>query len=257
MKHEFLFFKATLYKSLTLMRRYYVDTASRVVTVYAFFLLLFVTGRAVAPEAIDGSLEGLVVGYFLWTIAVGAYSSVSADLTTEAQWGTLEQLFTTPLGTGRVVLVKAIANLVTSFLFGFVVLALVLVSTGTRLNLRPATVLPIAVLAIVPVIGIGLLFGGLAVLYKRIGNAFGLVRFGLIGLVAAPVDRFPALRYVPLAHGTDMLKRAMSDGTGIREFPASELVLLVGVAVGYLAAGYWGFLVLHRIAKRRGVLGHY
>lgn len=38
------------------------------------------------------SLEGLVVGFLVWTFAIAAYSDLSWELMREAQQGTLEQL---------------------------------------------------------------------------------------------------------------------------------------------------------------------
>jgi ABC-2 type transport system permease protein len=49
----------------------------------------------------------------------------------------------------------------------------------------------------------------------------------------------------------------MVDGTRLWEFPAVDLGLLVGTAVGYLALGYVVFAYATRRARRLGVLGDY
>ncbi len=50
------------------------------------------------PQAVTDSIEGIIVGYFLWSLTVGAYQSISNDIGSEAQWGTLERHVITPLG---------------------------------------------------------------------------------------------------------------------------------------------------------------
>jgi ABC-2 type transport system permease protein len=54
-----------------------------------------------------------------------------------------------------------------------------------------------------------------------------------------------------------MLQRAMVGGVRLWEFPLTDLVLLVGVAVGYLLAGYLVFQYATRRARKLGVLGDY
>ena len=68
-----------------------------------------------------------------------------------------------------------------------VTLAVMLFVTGRTLALDPLTVVPIATLAVAPAVGVGFVFGGLAIRFKRIENAFQLVQFVFIGLIAAPV----------------------------------------------------------------------
>jgi len=87
------------------------------------------------------------------------------------------------------------------------------------------------------VLGLGFAAGGVTVLYKRIGNWLNLLQFGFVVLVAAPVFDAPWTRFLPLAHGSALLQRAMVDGVRLWAFGPVELGLLVAVAVGYLAGG--------------------
>ncbi|TKX82805.1 ABC transporter permease, partial [Halorubrum sp. SS5] len=77
-----------------------------------FFAALFLGGQLLAGQALADSIEGIVVGYFLWTLSVGAYSSVSNDIGSEVQWGTLERHITTPFGFAPVALLKGVAKVV-------------------------------------------------------------------------------------------------------------------------------------------------
>ncbi|WP_458206188.1 ABC transporter permease [Haladaptatus sp. NG-SE-30] len=250
-------FRAILRKKAVLLVRYPVNTVSQLVTIYALFAIVFFGGRAVAGPAITDSIDGIIVGFFLFTAAIVAYSGLSWNITREAQWGTLEQLFMSPLGFGTVMSLKVVVNVIFSLLWGVVVLALMLLTTQTNLTLDLLTVGPLLVLAVASAVGVGFVFAGLALLYKRIENAFQLVQFGFIGLISAPVEAYPALRWLPLSEGSYLLRRAMSDGVHLWEFPAESLDILLLTATGYIVVGYLFFDRAQRRARQKGVLGHY
>jgi ABC-2 type transport system permease protein len=251
------FFRAALRKRLALLVRYPVNTLSQLGTILLVFLVVFFGGRAVAPAAVSDTIGGIVVGYLLWTLSITAYSGLSWNVTREAQWGTLEQLFMSPFGFGRVMLAKTVVNLLESFLWGGITLGVMLLVTGRSLAIDPLTVLPLGVLAVAPAVGIGFVFGGLAIRFKRVENAFQLMQFVFIGLIAAPVGQYPLLQWLPLAQGSQLLQRAMRDGVALWEIAPAELGVLVVTAVGYLALGYAAFAYCQRWARREGVMGHY
>jgi len=249
--------KAVLYREFLLFVRYPANAIGGIIISLFFFGVLFFGGRMLAGQALDDSLEGLIVGYFLWTLSVGAYQSISNDIGSEVQWGTLERHIMTPFGFAPVALLKGVAKVVRTFVTSTVVLAVMLLATGTTLSLNLVTVLVVATLSIVSVLGLGFAAGGITVLYKRIGNWLNLLQFGFIVLISAPVLEMAWMRVLPLAHGSALLQRAMVDGTRLWQFSAVDLGLLVGVAVGYLAAGYIVFRYATRRARRLGVLGDY
>jgi len=249
--------KAVLYREYLIFIRYPANAIGGIVIALFFFGVLFYGGQLLAGQALTDSIEGIIVGYFLWTLSVGAYSAVSNDISSEVQWGTLERHITTPFGFAPVALLKGVAKVIRTFLTSAIVLAVMLVLTGTRLNLDPITVVVVAGLAITSVLGLGFAAGGVTVLYKQIGNWLNLLQFGFVVLVSAPVFALPWMRVLPLAHGSAMLQRAMVDGVRLWEFSITDLGLLVIVAVGYLAVGYTVFHLATRRARRLGVLGDY
>ncbi len=249
--------RAVLHREFLIFVRYPANAVGGIVVALFFFGVLFYGGQLLAGQALADSLEGIIAGYFLWTLSVGAYSSVSNDIGSEVQWGTLERHITTPFGFAPVALLKGVAKVIRTFLTSAIVLAFMLILTGTRLSLDPITVVSIAGLAIVSVLGLGFAAGGITVLYKRIGNWLNLLQFGFIVLISAPVFELPWTRFFPLAHGSALLQRAMVDGVRLWEFGLGDLALLVGVAVGYLFGGYLVFHYATRRARRLGVLGDY
>ncbi|EMA39862.1 hypothetical protein [Halobiforma nitratireducens] len=244
-------------KQVVLLLRYPLNTLSRFLTMFIFFLVVFFGGQAVAGPAITDTLDGIIVGFFLFTLAITAYSGLAWNVTREAQWGTLERLYMSPYGFGTVMAVKAGINVCLSFLWGVALLLAMMLVSGRWLTFDVVTVVPLAALTLASVIGIGFCFAGLALVYKRLENLFQLVQFGFVPLIAAPVWSYEWLTLLPIAHGSFLTRVAMSDGVRLWEFPASELVILTVVSVAYLAAGYYCFVFASRKARREGLLGHY
>jgi len=249
--------RAVLYREYLVFVRYPANAIGGIVVALFFFGLLFYGGRMIAGQALTDSIEGIIVGYFLWTLSIGAYSSISNDIGSEVQWGTLERHIMTPFGFAPVALLKGVAKLVRTFLTSALILAVMLVMTGTALSLNVVTVVTVATLTVVSVLGLGFAAGGITVLYKRVGNWLSLLQFGFIVLISAPTFDLGWIRLLPLAHGSALLQRAMVEGTRLWEFSVVDLALLVGVAAGYLAGGYLVFQIATRRARRLGVLGDY
>jgi ABC-2 type transport system permease protein len=249
--------RAVLYREALLFIRYPANAIGGIVVALFFFIVVFYGGQLLAGQALDDSIEGIVIGYFLWTLSAGAYASISNDIGSEVQWGTLERHITTPFGFAPVAFLKGVAKLIRTFVTSTIILGCMLVISGTSLEFAPLTTIIVAGLSVSSVLGVGFAAGGVTVLYKRIGSWLGLLQFGFVGLVSAPVLAVPSLRYLPLAHGSAMLQQVMRDGTRLWEFSPGAVGLLIAVAVGYLGGGYLIFELTTQRARKLGVLGDY
>lgn len=249
--------KVSVYKQLILLLRYPVNTASQFLTLIILFALIFFGGQAVAGAALTDTLDGIIVGFFLFTLAMTAYSGLAWNVTREAQWGTLERLVMSPHGFGTVMGVKTVVNVCMSFLWSAILLLVMMVMTGRWLTVDPVTIVPLLILTVMSVLGIGLLFAGLALVYKRIENLFQLVQFVFIGLIAAPVSSIKGLKLLPVTQGSYLTRVAMEDGVRLWEFPLQELGILLVTATVYLCIGGYCFYLASIKARREGLLGHY
>lgn len=245
-----------LKKELTLLFRYRVNTLSYLVLMYGIFVALFIGGRTFGGEGFDDTLGEIVVGFFLATLSFTAFNRLAAAFAREASWGTLEQLYASEVGFRKLSLLVSVVQLLISSLIGVCILMLMLLTTGRQLSLDVVSV-SVVVLALASVVGVGLIVGGAAVLYKRVNNVFGLAQFVVYGLVAAPVEQYPVLKLLPISQGSYVLRLVMNDGLAVWEIAPIELGILVVTAVGYLAFGYFGLGYIVGVARDRGVMGHY
>ncbi|QIB75477.1 ABC transporter permease [Halogeometricum borinquense] len=237
--------------------RYPVNAASVVFGQFFFFALIFFGGQAVSSQGFSDSAAGLVVGYFLWSLVGQSYQGTIGIITEEASWGTLERHFISPFGFNRVLFIKAIARMLRALFVSLAVLAMMVILTGTQLQMHVITVLSILLLTTLSVVGLGFAMGGVAVLYKRISSFSQLFSLVILGLVGAPVLDIPWLRVLPVVQGSAMLQQTMRSGVRLWQFDGIDIGILVGVTLVYFGIGFAVFHLTQRRARNVGVLGDY
>lgn len=239
------------------MTRYAFDTAASLVSTFLLFLVIFFGVRGVGGVTEGQTLSSIVLGFNVWALLAFAYSSVASGLLVEAQTGTLEQLAMCPRGLLGTVLIRSWV----SFLFVIgqiaILLTAAMAATGRWLHMDIASILPILLVTAAAILGIGLVIGGLALVFKRVQNVSSLVQFGLIGLVAIPVEEVAAVKFVPISLGFDLLNRVMVDEIPITDIPAGDLGILAVTAGIFLTIGIVIFKRMESIARDRGLLGQY
>lgn len=244
-------------KSTSLVRRYVTNTLSQILVFYVLFLLLFLGGQLFSLDLVSESLSAIIVGFFLFAVAYTSLYRIAWNMMQEAQWGTMEQLYMSPLGFRRVMIVHTFVELAISFLFGAVVLVLMMVTTGQYLSVDLLTVVPLSLLTLASVLGIAFALSGVTVLYKRIDNLFQFVQLSLVGLVAVPIDLHPVVRLLPLSLGSHLLRLTMTTGTRLWELSTGDLLLVALKGAFYFALGLAVLEFATRQARRRGALGDY
>ena len=251
---------AVFRRDWTMMKRYIVNSVSSLVSIYMIFILIFAGLQSVSgyvkTGALDGSFEGTIVGFFVWTFTIYAFSNLSWNLINEAQTGTLEQLYLALCGFKWV----GAATLMSDFVFSFIPIMLLLMAmmatTGRWLKVDLVTLIPLLFITLLGAYGVGFALGGLALVFKRIQALFQIIQFVFIGLLVIPI-RVPGVKYLPLALGNDLIYRSMVDGVRLWCLPLGDILTAVAVGAAYLAAGIAVFSWCERIAKNRGLLGHY
>lgn len=240
------------------LRRYVFETISGTLTLFLFFLAMFYGLRALAPgPRLDSTLESLVVGYAMWSLAIFAFFSMAQEIVAEAQLGTLEQLAMSPLGLSRVLLGNALAGLIWQILTLVVLLTLIMAATGQWLHVDVFSILPILILTVAGVIGLSFAMGGLAIVFKRVQSALQITQMFFIACLALPLSRFGFMKFAPLAWGNQLLTDVMVRDRSLLDIPAGEIAFLLAHAVVYLVVGMAIFQYFEKVARRRGTLGHY
>lgn len=247
-------------RSLILAVRYPMETISTMLTMFLVFAGLFYGSSYITSSPIgSGRLATIVVGYTIWMTMMSATSDMGWSVQNEAQNGTLEQVMMAPRAAVWVFLVRAVMAIVV-FLIPLVVVVLALVAlTGVTFDWRAAALAPFG-MTLVTAWGMGLLVAAIALIFKRVGQVLNIVQFLLLFVIMVPIGRQPAL----LWHGVAMvlpftaqvallrqLLQSVGPGSGSLWFEAVFNMAL------WMAAGILGFIGADRLARGRGILGHY
>ncbi len=243
---------------LTLVR-YPFNLIAGLVSVYLIFLIIFFGARSLMGEnpGFGHTLEGIIVGFMMWFLAIMAYSDLAWSLTREAQQGTLEQLYMSPLGFSWVNTFRLMSALLINLVITLGLLIVMMVTSGRYLNLDVLRVLPLMLLTIAGIYGIGFIAGGAALVFKQVQSFLQILQFLFVGLIVAPIDRLPFLKYLPLALGTNLIGKVMVQGQSFTEIGVQNLLFLSVNSICYLFGGLLLFKFFENIAREKGLLGHY
>lgn len=239
--------------------RYYFNTISAVLSTYLLFLVVFFGTKSFFGDrlAVDEVVGDVQVVFLVWSLAAFVFIEIAFIFTLEAQEGTLEQLAMSPFGLAQVVLFEAVVALVGNVVVIAALLLLIMLTTGRWLHIDLVSVLPLLLITMTSVFGLGLALGGLALVFKRIQAFFQILQFGFLAVVSAPIDSFPWMKFLPLSWGSHLLRQTMVEGRSILEMPSGDLLFLAVHSLVYLTLGILIFNRVDRKAREHGLLGHY
>lgn len=245
-------------KTFIEFRRYLFNSVVGMVTLYLVFLLLFYGAKFIgAGIGASETLEGMVVGYIVWMLAILTYQDPAWGISMEAEMGTLEQLCLSPAGFAWVNASFMIARLAVNMIFLAVIIVVAMLTTGRWLNLDLFSLLPLLLITVAGPYGFGFAMAGLALVFKRIQSVFQILQFVFVACVAVPVTQFAWAKYVPLALGTRLIRQVMAEGAKLWELPAADILTATLVGLGYLVLGLGFFGYCIRVARDKGLLGQY
>ena len=201
-------------------------------------------------------MEGTIIGFFVWTFTISAFSELAWNLISEAQGGTLEQLYLAPCGFKWVCACTMVSSFVLSFIPVVILLIAMMITTGQWLNLDFISLIPLSIITVLGAYGFGFTLGGLALIFKRIQALFQIIQFVFVGFLVVP-SRLPWAKFLPLSLGNTLIYDVMVNGTRLWELPLSSILTATTVGIAYLAVGIAIFSFCENIAKDRGLLGHY
>jgi ABC-2 type transport system permease protein len=250
-------FAAMLKKEVILMARYFVNSIGGIITIYFIFMLIFwgYTGIGTPGLQMGTTVENLVVGYVTWLMLMLAWQTIPYSLLQETQEGTMEQLCMSPLGLTALSGFMVVASAITDMLIVVAMLVLTMATTGTSLNIDIISLLPLVLLALTAVFGLGFFCGGLTLLFKRIQSYLQIGQFALIALVA--VDPSSVSRWFPTTLSSYWIQGVMTEGANLSGIPLADWLTMIISSALYLLMGIVVFKLCQAKAKRQGTLGHF
>ena len=252
------------------VQRYFRSSWSRLGESLSWFLytaLVFAAAVAILSGVRGGALARqdqllVLVGWLAWIVASDCMSELPDAVSDDAQAGTLEQICLTPLPLWLILALRSLAYLVGVGIRGLVaaVILFFIVAPPTAVP----SLLAIFLVSLLGAYGLGFIFAGLTLVFKRVqaltGLVFSLMIFltgSLVGLERLGVW-YQALKLVfPLTWGISLMRQVIQ-GVGLAAlWGKGDVAGIILHSLIYLALGLGVFAWGYRQARMKGTLGHY
>lgn len=264
MKKLFYLFKSSIEKSIIELTRYKFNTISDILSYYFLFIAMFVGMKSfgssmnVSPVSLGETLEGFVAGYFLWTVMVMAYSDTAYSVINDANRGTLEQISMSSAGLHNILIVRSFTNLMTNLLICFLVLFSIMVTTNYWLDIKMFQLILLILIGIFSILGIALIFGGLALIYKKVQSLLNVIQYFLIGLLLPSSETLNSFSIIlPFRPTIDKAYEIILGGQSLFDTSLGEFAIIIGNSIIYFILGLAVFNYCTKVAKKNGLLGQY
>lgn len=250
------------YKGLLLLWDYRFNLLMEAAAIcFVFVGLNFLIGNGeLSQEQLDSSL----LGYIVWLYTFMAVTNMGWSLREEAQTGTLEQAFMSPLPAQLLILGRALANFISTSITISLITVVLVPLLGISVPIRWGGALVFA-WTMIGLFGLGFIVGGATLVFKQVESFAYLAQYGLMFLNGSllPVDKLPEgmahlARLLPGTQGIIVLRRVLLDGASLADvWHDGSLVGLVLHSSLFFATGWFFFHWCEIYARRRGTLGQY
>lgn len=263
MKKYYYLFKVSIEKTFKEILRYKFNTISNILLLYVVFMAMFLGVKSfgldmgVSPIEMGDTLEGFVIGYFLWSIMMMSYEGVAYGIIDDASRGTLEQLNMSGIKLSTIVTIRSISGLLTDLIISYVLLFIIMITTKHRLQINLVSIVLPIFLGIFSILGIGLICGGLALIFKKVQSLLSIIQYFLIAFIMISPNNIIIYNLIPFRPAVDFVFRAMREGFSLTEFSYLNYGVLIGNSLLYFVIGLIVFDKCVNIAKLKGVLGQY
>lgn len=250
--------RANMRKEYIEMKRYLPNTIAMLFTFYVIFLGMFVGIQVIGdPHTQDMNTQYMIVNYIFWFLGLFVMQNIGYHLTNEAMRGTLEQLYMSPLGMWRILTARLISITLINFIIIIFLLYAAMLTTGQWLNVDIISILPILVITLISMFGVGLMVAGLSIIWKQVQSLLQVLQFVIAALTFVPLSVAPFLVYFPFVKGVDLVREVMINGTTLTAIHMVDFLILGVNAIVYFFLGLFVFLACERLAIKKGLLAHY
>lgn len=235
-------------------RRYAFEfLASSLILLAAFAALAYGIDWLPDADFLPGQ-SSLAMGFVLWSFASAAYSGIAGETVEEVRGRTLEQLCVVARPLAVVLLVRCGLQIVGALLGGLVLLHVTFWIVGQTVEVPTAPLVAILLTSAPSLVGLGLIMGGLSVLFKQADAVNALMLLGVVALVGMQAYPANVTALLPFSHAAAWIIAEQGALTLAGQGP--RLLFVAGNAGAYLGAGMIVFGACYRAARRRGTLGH-
>ncbi len=264
-------FYAEIVREIITARRYLFESVSGLIMMYILFMGFFFAsqgfGGSPSPDggADSTGMAHRTVGFILWLFALSAVGHFGNAIRDDSHIGILEQIAMSPTGMVVDMCGRALGKTLLDCVTVGLVLASILLTTNVSLSFSFFPVIFILFLTLLGLYGLGFFFGGLSLIYKRLGAITIIVRFAFLILTGAitSLSNFPPFlqliaQTLPMTQGLAILRLLMvEDRSFFSVVQGGNFSILILNSAIYLTIGIVSFKYFEKKAREKGLLGVY
>lgn len=209
-------------------------------------------------------LAGTLLGYVIWFYARIMILSLGSELIGEAQAGTLEQTYMSPVPPVILLIGRMLALMVATTIVLFLPLLAIVAFFHIQYAFHWESI-PVLILTMAGLFGFSLIISGAALVFKQIDSLADLTQNMMLFLTGAllPVTLFPAwlaavAKTLPITQGIIVLRSIVLSGQSFGAvWNDGSLPALIINSIIYLILGGLIFLWCEITAKKSGSMGQY
>lgn len=249
---------ANFKKTFIEFKRYFFNSAFSLLTTFIIFYLIFFGVKVVSGSApnFGETIDGITVSYFMWIMFLASFQGVAYEIIEEAQRGTLEQLFMSPISFEFQMVFRMFGDFCFNIITFMPLMYFAAFTTGRTLGFDLITLLYLIILGSFCALSVGLIFGGMALIFKKISSFLQILTFVFLAILMFDLKNV-WYRFLPMVQATSMMRKMAIEGTKIYQFPIEEHFILWIAAGAYLLLGLIIFKVFEKRAMVLGTLGQY
>ncbi|MCR6850431.1 ABC transporter permease [Bacillus sp. IBL03825] len=266
-------FRAEFCKFKGEFKRYYIDSFGDIIAYVVLFCGIFFTVFKEYEWSNEAFFQ-LILGLFVWYIAIGAIANFTFILQEEMELGTLEQIYLTRSPIIKILIGRALGSFAFDLLSG-IILSLctaIAISLFTKkyffsiltLNVSWISLVIVMILIMLGIYGFSFILAGISLVYKRISAIVGVLNNIFLFFTGITIaSSFPPIlegisKILPITWGIINLKAIILEKYSLQEvITNSSFMFLCLNSFLYIIIGISSFKYLEAYCRRKGTLGHY
>lgn len=262
-----LIFKAEIKRAFLFILRYPFETIATILMAYITFMGIYFCFQATGIfETSVQSKSGLIMGYLMWqTYACGAINNMPSEIMGESQTGILEQVYISSVNPVCFLSAQAFSMFLVDTMWVILLLFGISITTGVFLHMPLFSTIVVFSLTLIGLYGLGFALAGLTLIFKRLGPIVDILNWIFLFFtgVLIPLEKFPSLiqsvaKFLPLTDGVKILQMIIiKDKNILSLINSGDLMELFINSAVYFSIGIMVFRYCDKVARKKGIIGHY
>ena len=245
-------------KDLIMHKRYLLNSVVGILIIMFMFALIYLGIGSIGGNFMsENSIPALVVSYLTWVLAISAFQTAADFIITESIEGTIQTLYQSRFSFLGLVMRRIISGAISDMVLFFMLMFFCSLITGVKLNIDISFLAVVVLISFEAYWGLGLVVGGLALLFKRVSSLSQLLSFAFMGVMVLPIDKINQVAFLPGGAGRYFLNNIVVNHARICQIPIYEWAYLIIPNIIYLALGMIAFKLMLNKAVKNGTIGHF